>query len=149
MSGSKEVIGDLEAMASLLEGRSGAPISSNRKVLRTKLSNQEEKSRTPKVAKEEEELKGEEEKMSQVMWVDPIEEVERRKLKERVNALETQDLNNTVTMDTKDTMRKYMSPPPGFGPKMSEFPNPRAVRPSEERFAAPPPGFGPWLTFPR
>ena len=149
MSGSKEVIGDLEAMASLLEGRSGAPISSNRKVLRTKLSNQEEKSRTPKVAKEEEELKGEEEKMSQVMWVDPIEEVERRKLKERVNALETQDLNNTVTMDTKDTMRKYMSLPPGFGPKMSEFPNPRAVRPSEERFAAPPPGFGPWLTFPR
>ena len=149
MSGSKEVIGDLEAMASLLEGRSGAPISSNRKVLRTKLSNQEEKSRTPKVAKEEEELKGEEEKVSQVMWVDPIEEVERRKLKERVNALETQDLNNTVTMDTKDTMRKYMSPPPGFGPKMSEFPNPRAVRPSEERFAAPPPGFGPWLTFPR
>ena len=116
MSGSKEVIGDLEAMASLLEGRSGAPISSNRKVLRTKLSNQEEKSRTPKVAKEEEELKGEEEKMSQVMWVDPIEEEERRKLKERVNALETQDLNNTVTMDTKDTMGKYMSPPPGFGP---------------------------------
>ena len=149
MSGSKEVIGDLEAMASLLEGRSGAPISSNRKVLRTKLSNQEEKSRTPKVAKEEEELKGEEEKMSQVMWVDPIEEVERRKLKERVNALETQDLNNTVTMDTKDTMRKYMSPPPGFGPKMSEFPNPRAVKPSEERFAAPPPGFGPRLTLPR
>ena len=149
MSGSKEVIGDLEAMASLLEGRSGAPISSNRKVLRTKLSNQEEKSRTPKVAKEEEELKGEEEKMSQVMWVDPIEEVERRKLKERVNALETQDLNNTVTMDTKDTMRKYMSLPPGFGPKMSEFPNPRAVRPSEERFAAPPPGFGPRLTLPR
>ena len=130
MSGSKEVIGDLEAMASLLEGRSGAPISSNRKVLRTKLSNQEEKSRTPKVAKEKEELKGEEEKMSQVMWVDPIEEVERRKLKERVNALETQDLNNTVTMDTKDTMRKYMSPPPGFGPKMSEFPNSRAVKPS-------------------
>ena len=128
MAGSKEVIGDLEAMASLLEGRSGAPISSNRKVLRTKLSNQEEKSRTPKVAKEEEELRGEEEKMSQVMWVDPIEEVERRKLKERVNALETQDLNNTVTMDTKDTMRKYMSPPPGFGPKMSEFPNPRAER---------------------
>ena len=94
MSGSKEVIGDLEVMASLLEGRSGAPISSNRipirKVLRTKLSNQEEKSRTPKVAKEEEELKGEEEKMSQVMWVDPIEEEERRKLKERVNGLETQ-----------------------------------------------------------
>ena len=149
MSGSKEVIGDLEAMASLLEGRSGAPISSNRKVLRTKLSNQEEKSRTPKVAKEEEELKGEEEKMTQVMWVDPIEEEERRKLKERVNALETQDLNNTVTMDTKDTMRKYMSLHPGFGPKMSGFPNPRAVRPSEERFAAPPPGFGPRLTFPR
>ena len=62
---------------------------SNRKVLRTKISNQEEKSRTPKVAKEEEELKGEEEKMSQVMWVDPIEEEERRKLKERVNGLET------------------------------------------------------------
>ena len=51
------------------------------------------------MAKEEEELRGEEEKMSQVMWVDPIEEVERRKLKERVNALETQDLNNTVTTD--------------------------------------------------
>ena len=121
MSGSKEVIGDLEAMASLLEGRSGAPISSNRKVLRTKLSNQEEKSRTPKVAKEEEELKGEEEKVSQVMWVDPIEEEERRKLKERVNALETQDLNNAVTMDTKDTVGKFTSPPPGFGPKMSGF----------------------------
>ena len=149
MSGSIEVKGDLAAMASLLEGRSGAPISSNRKVLRTKLSNQEEKSRTPKVAKEEEELKGEEEKVSQVMWVDPIEEEERRKLKERVNALETQDLNNAVTMDTKDTVGKFTSPPPGFGPKMSGFPNPRAVRPSEQRFAAPPPGFGPRLTLPR
>ena len=106
MSGSKEVIGDLEAMASLLDSRSGTPISSNRKVLRTKLSNQEEKNRTPKAVKdreEEEEVKGEEEKMSQVMWVDPIEEEERRKLKERVNALETQDLNNMVTMDTMDT----------------------------------------------
>ena len=41
------------------------------------------------MAKEEEELRGEEEKMSQVMWVDPIEEEERRKLKERVNGLET------------------------------------------------------------
>merc|ERR1719189_2189081 len=104
---SKEVSGDLEAMASLLDSRSGTPISSNRKVLRTKLSNQEEKNRTPKAAKEreeEEEVKGEEEKMSQVMWVDPIEEEERRKLKERVNALETQDLNNMVTMDTMDTM---------------------------------------------
>ena len=104
---SKEVSGDLEAMASLLDSRSGTPISSNRKVLRTKLSNQEEKNRTPKAAKdieEEEEVKREEEKMSQVMWVDPIEEEERRKLKERVNALETQDLNNMVTMDTMDTM---------------------------------------------
>ena len=101
------------------------------------------------MAKEEEELKGEEEKVSQVMWVDPIEEEERRKLKERVNALETQDLNNTVTMDTKDTVGKFTSPPPGFGPKTSGFPNQRAVRPSEQRFAAPPPGFGPRLTFPR
>jgi len=103
---SKEVSGDLEAMASLLDSRSGTPISSNRKVLRTKLSNQEEKTRTPKAAKdeEEEEPQGEEEKKSQVMWVDPIEEEERRKLKEQVNALETQDLNNMVTMDTMDTM---------------------------------------------
>ena len=37
----------------------------------------------------EEELKGEEEMMSQVMGGDPIEEEERRKLKERVNGLET------------------------------------------------------------
>merc|ERR1719189_1520113 len=104
---SKEVSGDLEAMASLLDSRSGTPVSSNRKVLRTKLSNQEGKNRTPKAAKdreEEEEVKREEEKMSQVMWIDPIEEEERRKLKERVNALETQDLNNMVTMDTMDTM---------------------------------------------
>jgi len=103
---SKEVSGDLEAMASLLDSRSGTPISSNRKVLRTKLSNQEEKTRTPKAAKdeEEEEVSGEEEKKSQVMWVDPIEEEERRKLKEQVNALETQDLNNMVTMDTMETM---------------------------------------------
>ena len=103
---SKEVSGDLEAMASLLDSRSGTPISSNRKVLRTKLSNQEEKTRTPKAAKdeEEEEVIGEEEKKSQVMWVDPIEEEERRKLKEQVNALETQDLNNMVTLDTMDTM---------------------------------------------
>ena len=104
---SKEVSGDLEAMASLLDSRNGTPISSsNRKVLRTKLSNQEEKTRTPKAAKEEkeEEVGGEEEKKSQVMWVDPIEEEERRKLKEHVNALETQDLNSMVTMDTMDTM---------------------------------------------
>merc|ERR1719295_2419176 len=103
---SKEVSGDLEAMASLLDSRSATPINSNRKVLRTKLSNQEEKTRTPKAAKDEEEEQPqvEEEKKSQVMWVDPIEEEERRKLKEQVNALETQDLNNMVTMDTMDTM---------------------------------------------
>ena len=102
---SKEVSGDLEAMASLLGSRSGTPINSNRKVLRTKLSNQEEKTRTPKAAKDEDDdLKGEEEKKSQVLWVDPDEEEARRKLKEQVSALETQDLDNMVTMNTMDTM---------------------------------------------
>merc|ERR1719150_1500109 len=102
---SKEVSGDLEAMASLLDSRSGTPINSNRKVLRTKLSNQEEKTRTPKAAKDEDDdLKGEEEKKSQVLWVDPDEEEARRKLKEQVSALETQDLDNMVTMNTMDTM---------------------------------------------
>lgn len=102
---SKEVSGDLEAMASLLGSRSGTPINSNRKVLRTKLSNQEEKTRTPKAAKDEDDdLKGEEEKKSQVLWVDPDEEEARRKLKEQVSALETQDLDNMVTMNTVDTM---------------------------------------------
>merc|ERR1711936_1007999 len=102
---SKEVSGDLEAMASLLDSRSGTPINSNRKVLRTKLSNQEEKTRTPKVAKDEDDdLKGEEEKKSQVLWVDPDEEEARRKLKEQVSALETQDLDNMATMNTMDTM---------------------------------------------
>ena len=45
---------------------------------------------------------------------------------------------------------KFTSPPPGFGPNMSEeSPTPRGERPPEAKFTSPPPGFGPLMTFPR
>jgi len=94
----EEVTADLAEMANLLDSASKTPVpASGRKVLKAKLSNQEETRRSvvAEVAVEEEQTKE-----SQVLWVDPEEVEERRKLTDQVNALETQDLHGMETMET-------------------------------------------------
>ena len=94
----EEVTADLAEMANLLDSASKTPVpASGRKVLKAKLSNQEETRRSvgAEVAVEEEQAKE-----SQVLWVDPEEVEQRRKLTDQVNALETQDLHGMETMET-------------------------------------------------
>jgi len=50
----------------------------------------------------------EEAKSSQVMWVDPDEEVERKRLTDHVNSLDTQDLGMGSTMNIPDNMTAMM-----------------------------------------
>jgi hypothetical protein len=97
----EEVTADLAEMESLLSSvtRTPAP-ASGRKVLRARLSNQEEAHRTVGGAEDQEEGEAEVEKESQVLWRDPEEEEARRKLQQEVDALETQDMAGMETMET-------------------------------------------------
>eukprot|EP00092_Neocalanus_flemingeri_P010154 GFUD01010944.1.p1 GENE.GFUD01010944.1~~GFUD01010944.1.p1 ORF type:complete len:1552 (+),score=561.52 GFUD01010944.1:76-4731(+) len=93
-----EVSNDLAVMESLLDSVNKTPVpASNRKVLKTVLTTQDNVRNTPTQAEKE---KVEEDKESQVLWVDPQEEVDRKRLAEQLNALETQDLG----MDTLESM---------------------------------------------
>jgi len=97
-----EVSADLAEMDDMLDSVTKTPVpSSNRKVLRTVLTTQDAMKNTPTQAgKEKVKTEQEKEKESQVLWVDPQEEVDRKKLADQLNALETQDL----AMETMESM---------------------------------------------
>lgn len=108
-----EVSADLAVMENMLDSVTDTPVPI-RKALRTVLTTQENTKHTPTQA----EKKGgqEKEKESQVLWVDPQEEVDRKILAEQLNALETQDLgmetmgsmnmeNLTAMMEEKENMK--------------------------------------------
>lgn len=93
-----EVSADLAVMESLLDSVNKTPApATNRKVLRTVLTTQDNVRHTPTQGEKD---KVEVDKESQVLWVDPQEEVERKRLADQLNALETQDL----AMDTMESM---------------------------------------------
>jgi len=93
-----EVSADLAVMESLLDSVNKTPVpATNRKVLRTVLTTQDNVRHTPTQGEKD---KVEVDKESQVLWVDPQEEVERKRLAEQLNALETQDLG----METMESM---------------------------------------------
>merc|ERR1719495_1281094 len=110
-----EVSADLAEMDDMLDSVTKTPVpASNRKVLRTVLTTQDTMKNTPTQA-EKQKAKTEQDKESQVMWVDPQEEVDRKKLADQLNALETQDLametmgsmnieNLTAMMEDKENM---------------------------------------------
>jgi topoisomerase (DNA) II binding protein 1 len=106
-----EVSADLAVMENMLDSVSDTPVPA-RKALRTVLTTQENTGHTPTQA----ERKAGQEKESQVLWVDPQEEVDRKILAEQLNALETQDLgmesmgsmnveNLTAMMEEKENMK--------------------------------------------
>jgi len=99
MKVTEEVSADLAVMESLLDSVQKTPApTSNRKVLRTVLTTQDSLKNTPT---QQEKIKPEETgKQSQVMWIDPEEEVNRKKLADQLNAIETQNLD----METMDSM---------------------------------------------
>jgi len=98
-----EVSADLAVMESLLDSVNKTPApASSRKVLRTVLTTQDNLKHTPTQG---EKTKVEQDKESQVMWVDPQEEVDRKKLADQLNALETQDLGmDTMGMESMGSM---------------------------------------------
>jgi len=110
-----EVSADLAEMDDMLDSVTKTPVpSSNRKVLRTVLTTQDTKNNTP-TQTEKDKKDQDTEKESQVLWVDPQEEVDRKKLADQLNALETQDLgmetmgsmnieNLTAMMEDKENM---------------------------------------------
>ena len=99
MKVTEEVSADLAVMESLLDSVNKTPApTSNRKVLRTVLTTQDNLKNT---STQQENTKPEETgKESQVMWIDPEEEVNRKKLADQLNAIETQNLD----METMDSM---------------------------------------------
>merc|ERR1712086_968585 len=77
-----EVSADLAVMESLLDSVNKTPApASSRKVLRTVLTTQDNLKHTPTQG---EKTKVEQDKESQVMWVDPQEEVDRKKLADQL-----------------------------------------------------------------
>merc|ERR1712098_503474 len=81
-----EVSADLAEMDDMLDSVTKTPVpSSNRKVLRTVLTTQDTKNNTPTQA-EKDKKDQDTEKESQVLWVDPQEEVDRKKLADQLNA---------------------------------------------------------------
>ena len=118
---SAEVSADLVVMESLLDSVNKTPApASNRKVLRTVLTTQDNQRHTPTQGEKPKVL---EDKESQVMWVDPQEEVERKKLADQLNALETQDLGTADTMESMnmDNLTAMMEDKENTRPKPKMF----------------------------
>merc|ERR1711915_942721 len=93
----KEVSADLAVMENLLDSvlKTPAP-TSIRKVLRTVLTTQDSLKNTPK---QQEKIKLEETgKQSQVMWIDPAEEVNRKKLADQLNKTQNLDMETMSSM---------------------------------------------------
>merc|ERR1719392_33933 len=104
----------------LLDSVNSTPVGSNKKTIKAVLTTQDKAFETPKANddKSHEEMEvtidGSDKKESQVQWKDPQEEVERRRLTDQLNTLETQDLSgqgaqenvqnnlDSMTLETQD-----------------------------------------------
>jgi len=97
MEVTEEVSADLAVMKNLLDSVQKTPApTSIRKVLRTVLTTQDSLKNTPK---QQEKIKPEETgKQSQVMWIDPAEEVNRKKLADQLNKTQNLDMETISSM---------------------------------------------------
>merc|ERR1719312_1358425 len=96
----EEVSADLAVMENLLDDISRTPVqTNNRKGLRTVLTTQDNTKQTPPQV-DSKSKKDDQDKESQVMWVDPEEEVNRKKMVDHLNSIETQELE----METMGSM---------------------------------------------